>query len=193
MCAVAPPATHSMAHPTRTSEPLAQAACRGLARASHAHAGFTYLLLLWWVVLAGIVLAALGVSWNLVQRRERESEWLFRGQQYSAALGAYRDANASGLLPQTIDQLLSDDRGPVTLHHLRRAYNDPITRGPWALKTVDGRITGVYSDSDQAPLRAVLGYKHYRDLVFIPAVASASSASGAASAADAASAAASAG
>ena len=33
--------------------------------------GFTYLLLLWWVALAGVMLMALGESWSMQARRDR--------------------------------------------------------------------------------------------------------------------------
>ena len=67
-----------MARPTRTSE-----------------RGFTYLMLLLWVVLAGVMLAALGTSWHQMARRDREAEYLWRGEQYRQALQSYGRVSAA--------------------------------------------------------------------------------------------------
>ena len=146
--------------------------------------GFTYLMLLLWVALAGVVLAALGTSWSLMQRREREAEWWFAGQQYRHALQAYRDATPAQELPRSLEQLIDDRRGPVPRHYLRQMYPDPITGGPWALKMQGDRIAGVYSTSSREPLQARLGLQHYSDQIFEPDEVSAGS-SGAASGAEA--------
>lgn len=137
--------------------------------------GFTYLMLLLWVAVAGVVLAALGTSWSTMQRREREAEWLFRGEQYRAALRSYASAAPGGELPERIDQLLEDRRSGQLKRHLRQAYLDPITRGPWGLMLDKGRIQGVYSLSTEQPLKKLANAKHYQDLVFAPAEVSASS------------------
>lgn len=63
--------------------------------------GFTYLMLLLWVALAGVVLAALGTSWHLMSRREREAEWLWRGEQFKRALTSYEQASTQLQTQQT--------------------------------------------------------------------------------------------
>jgi hypothetical protein len=51
-------------------------------------------------------------------------------------------------LPSSIDDLLEDKRFPVPLHHLRRAYPDPVTgRNDWKLLSEGGRIYGIHSSS----------------------------------------------
>lgn len=189
-----------------------------------AQSGFTYLMLLLWVVLAGVMLAALGTSWHLMSRREREAELLWRGEQYKQALASYSRvgaklqaaaaeaasaATATAASPTTpssfsgdvvqgqaqpaqaaqaippqptsgpldLKDLLEDRRSGKVQRHLRRLYSDPITGSPrWGLiRSVDGRIAGVYSLSDAEPLRVGLGVQHYRELVFGNAGAAASS------------------
>jgi type II secretory pathway pseudopilin PulG len=207
--------------------------------------GFTYLMLLLWVVLAGAMLAALGTAWSTMAQRERESELLWRGEQIKLALESYRKAgvqlqaqqaklvpaastpqggsspsngrtssnlpgssfdlsnskliseaqangpggaqdqadpaalserNASGAAmglqqipggPLQLEELTQDQRSGKVVRHLRQVYLDPVTRGPWGvIRGKDGRIKGVYSRSEDAPLRSTLGVAQYRDLVF---------------------------
>lgn len=63
-------------------------------RARSGQRGFTYLMLLLWVVLAGVMLAALGTSWQQMSQREREAEWQWRGEQYKQALASYAKTSA---------------------------------------------------------------------------------------------------
>lgn len=227
--------------------------------------GFTYLMLLLWVAIAGVMLAALGTSWSLMAQREREAQWLWCGEQFRRALTSYAQAGASlqaqssaslaspppgmgfdlsnaaltasapgsagatgaraarrdgaaappddattdgraaasgatastastttapaGTGPLELQDLLEDRRSGKLVRHLRQIYRDPLTGSYlWGLQRgPDGRITGIYSRSDAAPLRLSLGITHYRELVF-GAMAASAPASSAASAADAASA-----
>lgn len=213
--------------------------------------GFTYLMLLLWVVLAGVMLAALGTSWHQMARRDREAEYLWRGEQYRQALltysrvsavmlsasgvpmgGAQQEsayampdalsainaaqrpgtsslsraravnvadvASAAGAAasqasspiagPMELRDLLEDRRTGKLVRHLRQLYADPLTNSPtWGLqRSTDGRITGVYSLSTEAPVRSSLGVERYQDLVFSPGAAgvAASAPAGSASGAD---------
>ncbi len=57
-------------------------------------------------------------------------------------------------LPLTIDDLIDDKRFPVPLHHLRRAYPDPITgSNDWELLRDGTGIYGIHSKSDAAPIK----------------------------------------
>ena len=44
--------------------------------------GFSYLVLLLWIVIGGVLLTALSSQWLLDARREREIELVFRAEQY---------------------------------------------------------------------------------------------------------------
>lgn len=119
--------------------------------------GFTYLLLLFGLAIAGVALAALGTQWQVVAQRERETELLFRAIQIRDALQRFHDQTPDGQarLPRTLDELLSDARWPVPRHHLRRLYADPFTRAAdWQLlREAGGGIVGLHSRSAQPALR----------------------------------------
>jgi type II secretory pathway pseudopilin PulG len=118
------------------------------------------------VVLLGLLVAmallAIGLMgavdvWSLTRQREREQELLFAGDQYRQAIRRYYLA-APGVrqrvYPPSIEALLEDDRFPLPVRHLRRAYPDPITGKPeWGLLHAGDRIVGVYSLSDARPLK----------------------------------------
>ena len=43
------------------------------------HRGFTYLMVLLWVAISGVMLMALSRAWLLESRRERDTELIYRG------------------------------------------------------------------------------------------------------------------
>jgi type II secretory pathway pseudopilin PulG len=113
--------------------------------------------LLLMLMLTSIALLAAVDVWSTTRQREQERELLFVGEQYRQAIRHYYFATPSGqarVLPASLEVLLSDDRFPVPVHHLRRLYPDPITGRPeWGLVRVGDRISGVHSLSDHAPLK----------------------------------------
>lgn len=124
--------------------------------------GATYLLLLFVLAAAGAGMAALGEQWALAAQRERETELLFRGHQFSQALADWRDQSPAGLpaeqrAPLALQALLVDERSVPPRHHLRQLYADPFTGQPdWVLLLdAQGRITGVASRSRRPALRRV--------------------------------------
>jgi type II secretory pathway pseudopilin PulG len=127
------------------------------ARASQS--GFGYLLLLFALILFGIVLAGLGRTWAQARQRERETELLSIGKQFSQALASYRDHTPSGQpkAPQSLEDLLEDKRFPFPVRHLRRLYKDPMTHeADWETTVLGGRIVSVHSHSRIKPLREKL-------------------------------------
>ena len=120
-------------------------------------AGFTYLAALFLIVVMGIVLAAIGKVWSTAQQREKERELLFVGNQFRQAIGLYYQHSPGGakIFPEHLEDLLLDARQLGTQRYLRKIYRDPMTgQSEWALFVVNGRITGVYSMSQEAPLKS---------------------------------------
>lgn len=140
--------------------------------------GFTYLGVLMLIALMGIGLAATGELWSTVAQRERERELLWVGTQYAQALRSYyRSSPGLAQYPQALDELLEDARYPNPRRHLRKLYRDPVTGSDdWGLlRSIDGRITGVYSRAQQVPLKQsgfaaqwadFQGMQHYADWQF---------------------------
>lgn len=118
----------------------------------HHERGFTYLALLFAVALVGAALAQIGQHWSGAAQRERERELIFRGQQIAAAIAAYHavPAVAAPGWPRGFDELLEDRRTATPMHHLRRAFTDPITgKADW-VPVLDeaGGWHGVHSRSN---------------------------------------------
>ncbi|MFJ3487511.1 type II secretion system protein [Pseudomonas sp. NPDC090202] len=118
--------------------------------------GFTYLSALLLILMMGTALAAVGQVWSTAGKRDRELQLLWVGTQYAQALRSYyRSGTGVAQYPESLDELLEDHRFPSIQRHIRRLYPDPITgSNDWGLtKSIDGRITGVYSRSTQTPLK----------------------------------------
>lgn len=121
-----------------------------------AQRGFTYLFVLLLIALIGLGLAAAGTLWRTEAQREREAELLFIGDQYRRAIKSYYQLDpAQPRLPQSIDDLLADNRQPGIVRHLRRAWRDPMTGGEFVLIHAPGGagIVGVASRSGLRPFK----------------------------------------
>ena len=121
----------------------------------HAEGGFTYLGVLFLIVVMGMALASVGELWSTSARRDRERQLLWVGTQYAQALRSYyRSSPGLAQYPKALEDLLQDERFPNPKHHLRQLYPDPVTGGEWALmRGFDGRITGLTSASTDKPLK----------------------------------------
>jgi type II secretory pathway pseudopilin PulG len=118
--------------------------------------GFTYMSALLLILMMGTALAAVGQVWSTVGKREREQQLIWVGTQYAQALRSYyRSGTGVAQYPESLDELLEDHRFPSIQRHLRRLYPDPMTGSTtWGLtRSIDNRITGVYSLSTQTPLK----------------------------------------
>jgi type II secretory pathway pseudopilin PulG len=118
--------------------------------------GFAYLALLAAIVIIGVILGAAGRYWSTAVLRDKEEELLFRGGQYRQAIEQYYHAiPGRPQYPQTIDDLLADNRTAAGKHYLRRKYKDPITNGAFVeiRDQLSGRIIGVRSSSEKRPLK----------------------------------------
>lgn len=146
-----------------------------------AQAGYTYLMVLFIVAALGLFNAQAGVVWQLAAQREREAELLFIGTAMARAIASYANETPAGapVWPTELAQLVEDRRFPTPRRHLRRVYRDPFTgRADWGLVREGSAIVGVFSFSDQAPLRranlpaeldeAAEAAARYSDWVFRP-------------------------
>lgn len=118
--------------------------------------GFTYISLLFVIIVLGVSFSATSHVWSTIYKREKETELLFRGMQIRSAIKSYYDSTPGvKQYPLKLKDLLKDPRQPTTRRHLRRIYPDPMTRKPnWVLvKGPDGRIMGVASASKAVPLK----------------------------------------
>lgn len=150
------------------------------ARRMERQRGFTYIGLLILIAIMGILLAVTGDVWYVAQKREKEQELLFVGNQFRRAIIQFYNQSP----PQTnqyatrLEDLLKDPRYPSTRRYLRKIYPDPITgKTQWGLvKGLSGEIYGVRSLSKEEPMKksnfsladaSFEGKKTYAEWVFI--------------------------
>lgn len=119
--------------------------------------GFTYLGVLFAVVFMGIALGLAGQIWSTLDRRIKEQQLLFIGSEFSRAIANYYDSTPGPVkqLPRSLKNLLQDPRYPTVRRYLRKIYVDPMTVSvDWGIIAApDGEISGVYSKSQQIPLK----------------------------------------
>ncbi|MEK6681996.1 MAG: type II secretion system protein [Nitrospirota bacterium] len=139
--------------------------------------GFTYLTLMFSIVIIGIGLSVIGPSWKTAKKIENEEELLFRGKEIVDAIIAYYTGfPGQQAFPAKLEDLLKDPRYPTTKRYLRKLYRDPITNGDWTLiLDANQRIRGAKSKSEEAPLKkanfpdefkSFEGKKKYNEWVF---------------------------
>ena len=122
-------------------------------------AGFTYLGLIIFVAIIGLVGAATLKIGSLLQRAAAEEELLEIGVAFSAALDSYAAATPRGAspYPPSLAELLKDPRSPAVRRHLRKIYIDPLTgKAEWGIVYLGGGETGVvaiHSLSNAKPLK----------------------------------------
>lgn len=121
-------------------------------------AGFTYLGLIIFVAILGLVGAATLKIGSLLQRAANEEELLEIGAAYSAALQSYAAATPRGMPPQppTLQELLKDPRFPGVRRHLRKIFVDPMTgKAEWGVVYLSEKtgVLAVHSLSEAKPLK----------------------------------------
>ena len=120
--------------------------------------GFTYLAVLLATATLTAAMGAAATVYSQGAQREKEAELLFVGNQFRQAIGSYYERTLGGAkrYPLKIEDLLEDRRSPVPVHHLRKAYKDPITGKDLALIEAPGAsgIMGVASPSEEAPIKS---------------------------------------
>ena len=147
--------------------------------------GFTYLGLIILIAIIGIASAASLQMGSILERRAAEEALLDIGAEFRNALISYSAATPVGqaTLPQSLQDLLKDDRYPSPRRHLRKLYADPMTgMEEWGAITTPSPggagIVGVYSLSQSIPIKVgnfdvpfqdFQGKTSYRDWVFMAA------------------------
>lgn len=122
-------------------------------------AGFTYLGLIIFVTIIGLVGAATLKIGALLQRAAAEEELLDIGAAFSAALDSYAAATPQGAspYPPSLKELLKDPRVPGVRRHLRKIFVDPLTgKAEWGVVYLgDGTagVVAVHSLSTARPLK----------------------------------------
>lgn len=140
--------------------------------------GFAYLFLLFFIALLAISALAMGSLQHYAKIRSDEAELLRIGSEFRRALASYREAAVPHVYPVSLDDLLLDQRTGSVKRHLRKLYFDPITRHrEWGVVMEAGRIVGVHSLSERAPMKvadfdasdhALEGSERYSDWLFVP-------------------------
>lgn len=141
---------------------------------TRSQAGFTYLMLLWWVAISGVMLMALAQRWATESQRQKEMDLAFKGEQIKQAIEAYAKVpvqQGMSRYPAQLKDLLEDKRTGTARHHLRRLWPDPMTGKPWGLVKDQEGIKGVFSLSQKTPLRGPAGVLAFPDWRFEAAAA----------------------
>ena len=129
-----------------------------VARTLRHEAGFTYVGLIVFVAILGMVGAATLKVDGLLRRAAAEQELLEIGAVYSAALRSYAAATPRGMtpVPPTLQDLLKDPRFPGTRRHLRKIFVDPVTgKAEWGIVYLGDKtgVLAIHSLSQARPLK----------------------------------------
>lgn len=154
--------------------------------------GAVLLVILLLVAITAVASASLIHLGATVARRQAEQALLDIGQEFADALESYRRASPVGSpdRPLALDDLLRDKRFPNTVRHLRKIYIDPVNPSQaWGLVRDEesDRISGIYSQSMQVPIRSanfpsrmsgLAGKSRYEEWVFTASQSLAAAGSG---------------
>src|SRR3954470_8704109 len=105
--------------------------------------GFMMVALLVGIAIAAVVMAAALPAWSTMARRERETELVWRGEQYARAIQLFQRKYA-GTFPPSVDVL-------ITEHVLRKKYKDPITNDDFQTIGVGQPVAGPQTTNPFAP------------------------------------------
>jgi type II secretory pathway pseudopilin PulG len=91
-----------------------------------------------------VMTAAVMPVWRQIGRREKETELVFRGEQYARAIGLFQRKNGPGTLPPSFDVL-------VEQRYLRKKFKDPITNDDFAVIGQNAVTQGAGETAPTAP------------------------------------------
>ena len=131
--------------------------------------GFTYLMVMFFVVMIGISLMAVGQQWSVIMKRDREAELLFRGNRIKDAIERF-------VADYEVQKGTRPNRYPLKLEDLTKkpkrylpvVYKDPMTGEDFELIKIGAEIRGIRSTSKEVPFDQVHfeGAKTYHDVRF---------------------------
>lgn len=126
-----------------------------LPRSRRREQGLVLLALLIMLILVGVAALAAGEVWSTTLKRERETELLFIGNQYRRAIEDYwKMSPGRRAYPPSVDVLLTDDRFPNPVHHLRKRFRDPMTdTGEFEPVMQSNGVMGIHSVSTDVPIK----------------------------------------
>lgn len=126
-----------------------------LPRSGTGEQGLVLLALLIMLILVGVAALAAGEVWSTTLKRERETELLFIGNQYRRAIEDYwKMSPGRRAYPPSVDVLLTDDRFPNPVHHLRKLFRDPMTdTGEFEPVMQSNGVMGIHSVSTDVPIK----------------------------------------
>lgn len=105
------------------------------------------------VAVMGVYLMKVGDAWQMRAQREREVELRQRGTEIREAIRRYVE-NGSGRYPETLADLVEDNRTGQVRRWLRKPWDDPMTGADWQYLPAPGDgFMGVHSGSARRPLR----------------------------------------
>jgi hypothetical protein len=117
--------------------------------------GFSYVFMLLLISLLSIMQLKYLEVVSIAEKRERENNLIKIGNLYVKALKSYYD-NSPGnekSYPNNLGDLLYDSRFFTTHRYLRKIYPDPLKAGWGLVKNSKNQIIGVYSLSQEKPIR----------------------------------------
>jgi len=115
----------------------------GRAAAAGGERGFIMIALLVLMAVMAVAMTVALPAWSTMARRERETELVFRGEQYARAIALFQRKYA-GTFPPSIDVL-------ITEHVLRKKYKDPITNDDFQTIGVGQPVAGPQTTNPFAP------------------------------------------
>lgn len=117
--------------------------------------GFSYVLLMFAIVLIGLGMTVAARQWKVMVQRELEADLLSKGIEIQSALALYSATMKAGrVVPGEIYPQSLADLTRLPKPFLRKVYVEPVGHGEWELvRAPTGGIMGVRSKSRNRPIR----------------------------------------
>lgn len=117
--------------------------------------GFSYVVLMFAIVLIGLGMTVAARQWKTMVQRELEADLLSKGIEIQNALALYSAAMKAGrVVPGEVYPQSLADLTRLPKPFLRKVYAEPVGHGEWELvRAPTGGIMGVRSKSKSKPIR----------------------------------------